>query len=580
MKSKLAIILLLSIALTNCMDLDRFPSHQFTEGTFWQSNEDARKAIMGVYKVIKDDYAFGLLFMYDCLSDINTAHAGIAPIARGVYDGRNGYVVGKWNYCFEGVQRANYVISMLKKDNQLISEEVRNKIIGEAKFLRALFYFHLADYFGGVPLYDETTDVPKNYSKLLKPRATIDETYTFILNDLNDAVSILPTAWEKADHGRATKGAAYALRGKVNLYAKNYTEGLADFNEIVNDPSGQGYGYKLHNNYAELFNKKGDSSNEIIFAIQNIGNVGERYGMKLAWYLGTRSCFEQGGWNLSLPSVKLGEMYELKDGRPFNWDEFIPGFTGNNSIRKETFYSTLTADGKGVASWPKYKDDLLAMYEQRDSRMKETIILPYTYYLGWINNAPKNFLYVMTEKPETLPTNGFVQLDDYYKSYAYRKFVPEGNMDGLLSFRTDTPINFPLLRFADVLLMMAECENELGKVNDAVKHINMVRSRPSVNMPSLNSGPEWLKATTKEEVFQRIIKERAIELAGEGLRFSDLRRWELAKDYLNGKPEMELVTPSSNEPLYIRQFLDRDYLWPIPTVEIEMNPELKQNPGW
>ena len=159
-------------------------------------------------------------------------------------------------------------------------------------------------------------------------------------------------------------------------------------------------------------------------------------------------------------------------------------------------------------------------------------------------------------------------------SYPWRKFVPEYDMGGSLTNREHTPINFPIIRYADVLLMCAECHNETGNQARAVELINQVRAR--VEMPGLNSGPEWLKASTKEEVFKRIMHERAVEMAGEGLRFSDLRRWDLLKKLLDGKWEKGFTGAK----YYQRVVRDRDFLWPIPIEEIDKNDKLVQNPGW
>ena len=154
----------------------------------------------------------------------------------------------------------------------------------------------------------------------------------------------------------------------------------------------------------------------------------------------------------------------------------------------------------------------------------------------------------------TTVANGFIQNDRGWNVYFYRKFVPIEDMGGAITNRNHTPINFPVIRFADVLLMLAEAYNE-----------------------GLNSGPAWLQVTEKEEMFERIMKERAVELIGEGHRFSDLRRWGLAVQYLNNRQEKDFT----GEVRFTRKFTDRDYLWPIPSEEIQRNPALKpNNPGW
>ena len=150
-------------------------------------------------------------------------------------------------------------------------------------------------------------------------------------------------------------------------------------------------------------------------------------------------------------------------------------------------------------------------------------------------------------------------------------------MDGAINNRADTPINFPIIRLADVYLMLAECYNQMenGDQEKAVYYINKVRNRASVNMPEINNGKPWMEARTKEEAFARIRHERAVELAAEGWSFSDMRRWGLLEEVAG--PVKDIV----NKKLYDRVVNERDYLWPIPQDEIDKNPNLRpNNPGW
>lgn len=150
-------------------------------------------------------------------------------------------------------------------------------------------------------------------------------------------------------------------------------------------------------------------------------------------------------------------------------------------------------------------------------------------------------------------------------------------MNGAMNNRADTPINFPLIRYADVLLMMAECEWALNNDAVAINYINQVRQRPSVEMPALTWQGEDspVNVKTHDEVFTRLRHERAIELAAEGQSFDDMKRWGLLET-LNGKPEKEIT----GNIRYTHGVSSRDYLWPIPSGEREKNPELTQNPGW
>lgn len=568
------LISLFALVLTGCYDLDRFPQDALSSETFWKTETQAEEAINACYQALKLRETYWRFFAMDCISDIGIGYddPGYLTISSGRLTSRNGYVSNRWRHSYEGVTRANNVIRNVQGMN--INETAKNQVLGEAKFLRGLFYFFLMQHFGGVPLYDETTDYNKDYMKLLKPRETEEKTREFILKDLTDAIKLLPVKWSQSNYGRATKGAAYALRGKVYLYNKQYDLASKDFEEIVLDPSQQGYGYELYPNYADLFTKAGDSSSEMIFAIQNYFKIPNWLGMPMCHYMGSNASMDA-CWNNVMPSVGLVDSYECKDGRPFNWDDFISGYNESKEVREQTLRATLTDDLKAVKDYPKYYKELLSMYEQRDPRMKETIILPYTYYLGNLKEVDNLCLFVYATGVSI--QNGFVVINRYKNNYLYlyRKFVPEGNLGGTWNSRGNTPFNFPIIRYADVLLMLAECYNEQGKLDEAVRYINMVRQRPSTNMPGINSGPEWLEARTKDAVFKRIMHERAVELPGEGLRYYDLRRWRLMEKYLNGD-----VQDAMGNHIYYTKFEEKDYLWPIPSEEIEKNPNLTQNPGW
>ena len=562
-------ILLLAVAglMTSCYDLDQYPHDKLNAGTFWKTAEHAHQGMMSVYNVMKEEDVFGAYFWQDGLGEIG--YGMNESTIEGSYTDQTGIVKDKWEGTYEGIARANVLLQNI--DGVEISDEEKARYKGEAKFMRALYYFHLLDMYGGVPLYDETTVVSNDFMNMKNPRTTEEETRQFILNDLEEAINVLPVQWEQTEYGRATRGAAVALRGKVKLYAHDYEGAKTDFEEIVNDPEGRGYGYGLYSDYAKLFTPEGDSSNEMIFAIQNMSGTGTEYGMAFGLCLGSRSSYG-GGWNNCIPLDTFVDSYENKDGTKFNWEDYIPGFTTSKDIQCETFQAELT-DGV-VSKYPEKKELIRQIYENRDPRLEQTIITPYSQYYGCNGTTPKWMELVLAAG--TNENYGYIRNNRGWYDYLWRKFVPEGDMNGTLTNRSHVPINFPLIRYADVLLMLAECYNELGRQDDAIALINQVRQRPSTNMPALNSGPAWLEARTKEEVFERIDHERAIELACEGHRFSDLRRWGVALERLNFTYDDLLGNDRFN-----RIFKDRDYLWPIPAVEFERNANLgEQNPGW
>ena len=436
-----------------------------------------------------------------------------------------------------------------------------------------MIYFHLMDYFGGLPLYDETTNLEQDFNNLMKPRSSAEETRAFIISDLEKALnSGLPDKWDDANYGRVTLTAVQALLGKVYLYNKNYEKAIENLEKSTN-------GHELYSNFADLFNLTGHTSSEMIFSIINLGGTGNDYGMPLCFYAGTRNSYGS-CWNNTLPSVNLVDMYEYKDGRPFDWDELFPGYTTDNQVRERVFRCTVDDAGAEILDRPVEADKVLEMWDQRDPRLMATVIAPYTTYLGWNRNEERlmTFIFAKNQKGDVVAVNennGFMRNNKGgWETYFWRKFVPEGDWNGAITNREHTPVNFPIIRLADVYLMLAECYNEIGNQPKAVEYINKVRARAGIAL--LNSGPSYLAANSKDEVFQRIFRERAYELAGEGIRDSDLRRWKLSHTLLN-REEYGIT----GKRLLTRVFREnRDYLWPIPATEIEINGSLEQNPNW
>lgn len=572
---KYILFLVMTALISSCYDLDQFPHDQLNAGTFWKTEDHVHQCMVAMYATLRNENVFGAYYIIDALSELACGYNNeqMSDIIRGIYTDRTEYIQSKWQSSYDGIFKANLLLQNI--DNVNMADDKKAIYKGEARFIRALYYFHLLDFYGGVPLYDETTIVSNEFMEMKKTRSSVEDTRKFILDDLEAAINALPVKWGSSEHGRATRGAAIALRGKAKLFAKDYAGALADFEEIVKDPQSRGYGYRLHNDYSELFTLAADQSSEMIFSIKAICGTNQDLGMPYALLLGTRSVFG-GGWNSCMPTDILADMYENKDGSKFNWNDYFPGLTGNDQeMRKQIFEAKISEDKKTVAQYPAQMETIRKAYENRDPRLEQTLITPYSHILGCDGRTPKEMEYVISTTALS-NSDGFIRDNLSHYNYYWRKFVPEGDMNGILLDRSHSPVDFPLIRYADILLMLAECYNEENRPDDAIAMINEVRQRPSTNMPALNSGASWLKADSKEEIFQRIVQERAVELACEGHRFSDLRRWGLAKDKLNFVYDDILGIVR-----YTRIFVDRDYLFPIPAVEFERNANLgDQNPKW
>lgn len=564
------------ITFTGCYDLETYPGDKVNEGTFYKTDEHAHQGLMGIYGMLRLNEAYGYQFCFDHLGDIAYGY-NYYMMYLATYTDRDGTIQAHWQTYYDGIHRANTFIRSVRGMNGILSEEQINVYVAEAKFLRAVFYFTLTDLFGGVPYYDESTNVNEEFMNLKRPRSSLEEVRAHILEDLDEAIQYLPVNHAASEYGRATKGAAYALRGKVHLYDKEWQSAINDFEEIVYNKS-DNYGYALDDDYARVFKLyNGAKSPETVFSIQNKSGVGTEYGMQIQALMGCRSAYGS-CWNNTVPSTQLVDMYEFKDGRPFDWDEVFPGYNTMTPDERKDLLS-VEMDGSGTVVGIREADTakILSAYTCRDPRLMATVIVPYSHYMGNIGRTTNvDLIFALDHNLSGNANGGTLQNNAGWVSYLYRKFVTEGDQGGAISNRLHTPFAFPLIRFADVLLMLSEAYNEAGQLDKAVTEFNKVRAR--VDMPGLNSGPAWMAVSNKEQMAERIRKERAVEFAGEGLRFSDLRRWgyEVARKALDNVDAVNIY----GELIYTHLFTERDMLWPIPGVERERNEALTQNPGW
>lgn len=575
--NRIAALFALATAIGGCESLDYIPGDQMSGQTFWQTEDHARQAAVGMYAAMKEPWCFGLEFTFDMCSDLADGTSPWADISRGTsFASNSGGVQNHWQYLYELVHRSNTVIRNV--ENMPISRETIDRVTGEAKFLRAMAYFRMLNCWGGVPYYDETCDINREFSNLKSPRSSAEEIRGHIIDDLTEAIEKLPVSWEAADLGRATKGAAYALRGKVYLFNRQWDKAIADFEEIVYNKS-HNYGYSLHPDYNSLFRLyNGSHSPEMIFSIQSIDGNTAGYALDIVSYFGNKSTMRLIAGNRIVPSVTLVDMYENLDGSQFDWDDMFPGFNDGGAETRKKYLCVAIDQGSTTVTSTLDCDTTKVMdaYRLRDPRLCLNVITPYSHYLGTdAGSSPMDKQFVLAD-----PTKGgapmeamaFIRNSEGWNSYFWRKWIPTGNLDGYWGEYNRTPYEFPLIRLGDVILMLAEAYNEAGETDKAVPELNKIRAR--AGMPELNSGAAWLAVTGKEEMAERIRRERAFELAGEGQRYWDLRRWGLLE------ASVKNATDIFGDLMYTRSYQPRHEMWPIPLVEMERNTNLKQNEGW
>ena len=571
MKIKYIVGLIAAAAfMSGCESLDYTPGDQMSGQTFWKTEDHARQAAIGLYAAMKADWCFGLEFTFDMCSDLADGTAPWSDISRGnSFASNSAGVQNHWQYLYELVHRSNTVIRNVA--GMPISQQTIDRVTGEAKFLRAMAYFRMLNCWGGVPYYDETCDINEQFSNLNAPRSSADEIRGHIIADLTEAIEKLPVNWDAADLGRATKGAAYALRGKVYLFNRQWKEAIADFEEIVYNKSNN-YGYSLHPDYNELFRLyNGKHSPEMIFSIQSIDGNTAGYALNIVGYFGNKSTMRLIASNCIVPSTTLVDMYENLDGSPFNWDDLFPGFNSGDSQLRRRYMSVAIDQGSTKVTDLLECDTTKVMdaYRLRDPRLCLNVIGTDA------GSSPMDKQFVLAD-----PTKGgapmeamaFIRNSEGWNSYFWRKWIPTGNLDGYWGEYNRTPYEFPLIRLGDVILMLAEAYNEAGATDKAIAEVNKIRAR--VGMPGLNNGTAWLAVGGKEDMAERIRRERAFELVGEGQRYWDLRRWGLLEQSVKN------ATDIFGDLMYTRSYQPRHELWPVPLVEMERNLNLTQNEGW
>ena len=488
------ILLGLLINVMGCGDeyLDDVQVYTALDGnTFYQSEDDAVKAVTAAYTILQGRalYKVELYALEYSTGDYAITEGGFqyANFPGFQFDNTEPQVITNvYVDCFKGIARANAVLDKVP-EIEFTDDDLKERILGEARFLRALYYFHLVKIYGAVPIIDRLVVGPTD--ELFKPsRNPVEEVYAFIEADLIAAAQALPKKGEygDGDKGRATAGSAQGYLGKVYLYQKKFAEARDAFSALM---SGQFGNYSLVG-FEDNFLDTNENNEESVFEIQFVGGYG--------------NIWAGDDTGAETESTYMGTLFGPKQfGNAYPSDDVNNVFDENgesNSIRR---VFTLARAGDSWRSW-----DPVAVED-------------------W--NA-------------RIPNAG--------GDSAIRK----GNL-GPDESLLQSSINYRMMRYADVLLMFAEAENEAnGPTAAAYEAINEVRARAGVDpIPS---------GLSKEDFFEKIKIERRLEFSFELSRYFDLIRWGLGS-------EMPGFQTGKNE------------LIPIPASEIAKNENLlPNNPGW
>ena len=408
----------------------------------------------------------------------------------------------------------------------------RRKLTGEMTFLRAFRYFDLVRNYGGVPLITTTFALGDNLVDV--QRATLAQSIAFVVSETDKAAALLPLSGTEA--GRATKGAALALKSRMLLYAASplyagtndatrWQAAALAAKAVVNLGI-----YQLYPNYQQLFLT---ANNPEIILNRIEAQQGDSF-LNLERWNGPNG---YGGWGGNLPTQNLVDAYETMDGQAIT--DATSGYNPQNP------------------------------YANRDPRLYATVLF---------NGAPYRGRTVQVFRPGGLDgPDGPEAFNTTLTGYYLRKFITESRS---LGDAGGSPAPWIYFRLGEMLLNYAEAQNEAAGPDASVYNaINQIRAR--VSMPALPTG------LTQAQMRERIRRERQVELAYEEHRYYDVRRWKIANTTENQPARGVTVTKDATGKLLYtyqtvqeRRFGDRNYFLPIPLKETQANPKLQQNPGF
>jgi hypothetical protein len=572
MKKIFYIIIVGLLFLASCENsLDLYPLSQATSETWYSSETEIQLALNDQYDpsfwTQDEDLDKGNAY----LSDDGIFRNIATPIKLGTVTSQWATSTNLWQKCYAAIALANRALLALNSNETKaqIPEATLDKYIAEARFFRAAQYSKLIWHFGDAVYLDHV--------------ATIDEAFTIgrtdknvilqkIYEDFDAAVSALPLSYSASEVKRVTKGAAYALKARVALYMGDFATAAQAAKACIDLGI-----YQLYPDYSTLFLSATKDNIEEIFALP----------ISVALSIGNHPDYR----NIITRNVS-------------GYGAFDPDWNLMNCY--------LCTDGLPIDESPLY--DPKNPWKNRDPRCKATIVEIGTEHLGYIydpNPYAMTVLEVATGKMVENQDNRAIKQQASYNGLVTKKGVD-------MTYVGVSPTSEPdqvIIRYADVLIMYAEAKTELGQIDQSVfDAVNSVRARAyKVPLAATTLYPA-ITSTDQTKLRLAIRLERRMELAMEGLRYMDIVRWRLASKVLTrpiyglldpailkakvvdkglwffpGIPDIDedgvsdfsaMEAAGTIKKLVVCNWNDRQYLWPIPTAEIQINHNMKQNPGY
>ena len=548
MKKKfIYIFTILAFMATGCNEdyLNRLPLDEIADETFWNTEEQLILASNGCYANIKakntvDMENMGDNTLWPSTTDFQLIGSGNFGVDLGMFN-------TEWRNMYAGIRQCNTFLENYQK--AVVPVEARKEILAaEVRVIRAYMYSYLVLFWGDVPLITKSLNIDELYD----PRTPSAQVVDFILAELDAAAAVLPKEIAAGkDLGRLRKGAALGLKARVALYYGKYdvaekaAKDLMDLNVYQLFTNGNpATSYNSFFTYAGKLSR--GNNKETIIARPHLEDLNMHNLSREIQVPDQNARFN--------PTRSLVDTYLCKDGLPID----------KSPLYKETSYQDV--------------------FTNRDPRMTQTILAPNAAWGGRFDGNPENTNPAIFTAPKfRSDRRGSVTITGYY----FTKYVEPSTVAQVSRDANDIHV----LRYAEVLLTYAEAKMEQGTITqtDLDISINLLRNRVGMKPMILTE-----LAANNMNVRDEIRRERRVELALEGQRYFDIKRWKqgaiLAQDVKGMKKEWAKVPADvanlrSDAQGYIvaftgRNFAEKNYLWPVPLVQIERNPALGQNPGW
>lgn len=559
----LMFIVAVYFGLSSCNVLDINDTSTLSDQAIWSSETAADMYVTASYKTFTDVSQVGNSrdCFYDSYSDIMKSTSydqyghnyNKALLLESAFSTGSAGAFECWDAVYDRIRRANVLLNDIKRYGiSSFGQEWCDIRSAEVRLCRAFSYYRLIRVYGGIVLRtdvsgtnggvdDGSYDADRN-----KKRLTEAESWDFVIEELQWAAEHLPSTWGTDAEpvqwkGRATKSTAYGLLSRMALYAGEWQIAIDAANKVKE------LGGALAEDYAKVFQVDGgqDNSKEILFALYyQDGSVTHNYDAYNRPF-GDIAVHGVSVYAEHVPTAELADLYEFQDGSDFDWTTYSEHHEDPYTDREPRFHATIMYNG--------------CQWEGRTIQ---------TYEGG--NDGFVAFT-------QSGSTNGHT-----CTGYYIRKYLQEGYSD----FTTRHSYQYDaVLRYAEVLLNKAEAYAQLNYdqyKNEALEALNEVRRR--VNLPDEN-------APDKDSFMELLRKERCVELAGEGFRYWDLRRWKLAESVINGQNahgvkitmnddatlKYEIVESDGGTP---RIFLEKYYYFSLPTSETSNNSLCENNPYW